>query len=91
MRLKILILTNLLFLALTGCTSERVVDPKVAQDMIATAWYSDQHIVWQLGQDNDFNAVKPLLMQAQTAAQQLQTIEAYFEKRYLASYYDQAS
>ena len=50
-----------------------------------------KHIVWQLGQDNDFNAVKPLLMQAQTAAQQLQTIEAYFEKRYLASYYDQAS
>jgi hypothetical protein len=48
MSLKILILTNLLFLALTGCTSEQVVDPKVAQDMIATAWHSDQHAVWQL-------------------------------------------
>lgn len=48
MYLKILILTNLLFLALTGCTSEQVVDPKAAQDMIATAWHSDQHTVWQL-------------------------------------------
>lgn len=50
-----------------------------------------KHINWQLGQDDDFDTVKPELMQAQTAAQQLQTIEAYFEKRFLESYYDRAS
>ena len=48
MRLKILILTNLLFLILTGCASEQPVDPNVAQDMIATAWHSDQHTIWEI-------------------------------------------
>jgi tRNA-dihydrouridine synthase B len=49
-----------------------------------------KHINWQLGQEDDFHTVKPLLMQAQTAAQQLRAIEAYFDQRYLDSY-DRAS
>jgi tRNA-dihydrouridine synthase B len=35
-----------------------------------------KHINWQLGQNLDYNLVKPQLMQAQSAAQQLETIEA---------------
>ena len=49
-----------------------------------------KHINWQLGQDDNYDIVRPLLMQAQTAAQQLETIEAYFDQRFLASY-DRAS
>lgn len=45
-----------------------------------------KHINWQLGQDNNYGIVKPALMQAQTATQQLQTIRAYFDSRYLESY-----
>lgn len=45
-----------------------------------------KHINWQLGQDNNYGIVKPALMQAQTATQQLRTIRAYFESRYLESY-----
>ncbi len=49
-----------------------------------------KHINWQLGHSDTYHIVKPALMQAQTATQQLQTIEAYFENRYLESY-DRAS
>jgi tRNA-dihydrouridine synthase B len=49
-----------------------------------------KHINWQLGQEDEFDTVKPLLMRAQTAAQQLRTIEAYFDQHYLDSY-DRAS
>ena len=37
-----------------------------------------KHINWQLAHNNSYAKVKPLLMQAQTAAQQLDTINAYF-------------
>ena len=37
-----------------------------------------KHINWQLACNRGYAMVKPLLMQAQTAAQQLNTIEAYF-------------
>jgi tRNA-dihydrouridine synthase B len=37
-----------------------------------------KHINWQLGQNNSYARAKPLLMQAQTAIQQLDTINAYF-------------
>ena len=49
-----------------------------------------KHINWQLGHSDTYHIVKPALMQAQTATQQLQTIEAYFENRYLESF-DRAS
>ena len=49
-----------------------------------------KHINWQLSHKNNYHIVKPALMQAETAAQQLQTIEAYFEDCYLARY-DRAS
>jgi len=49
-----------------------------------------KHINWQLGHSDTYHIVKPALMQAQSATQQLQTIEAYFENRYLESY-DRAS
>ena len=49
-----------------------------------------KHINWQLGHNNNYHIVKPALMRAETAAQQLQTIEAYFENCYLARY-DRAS
>jgi tRNA-dihydrouridine synthase B len=49
-----------------------------------------KHINWQLGQDKNYNIVKPMLMQAQTVAEQLETIEAYFSEGYLESY-DRAS
>jgi tRNA-dihydrouridine synthase B len=49
-----------------------------------------KHINWQLGHRDTYHIVKPALMQAQTATQQLETMEAYFEKRYLESY-DRAS
>ena len=49
-----------------------------------------KHINWQLGHHDNYGIVKPTLMQAQTATQQLQTIEAYFENRHLESY-DRAS
>jgi len=49
-----------------------------------------KHINWQLCHNDNFFVVKPALMQAQTVAQQLQTIEAYFDNRYLKSY-DRAS
>ncbi|MBT8433437.1 MAG: tRNA dihydrouridine synthase DusB [Gammaproteobacteria bacterium] len=49
-----------------------------------------KHINWQLGHKKNYYIVKPLLMQASTAAQQLETIEAYFNDCYLKSY-DRAS
>ena len=49
-----------------------------------------KHINWQLGQCDDYGTVKPALMQAQTAAQQLRTIGTYFGDRNLDSY-DRAS
>ena len=49
-----------------------------------------KHINWQLGHKKNYYIVKPLLMQARTAAQQLETIEAYFNDCYLKSY-DRAS
>ena len=49
-----------------------------------------KHINWQLGHKINYNIVKPLLMQAQNAAQQLETIEAYFNDCHLESY-DRAS
>ncbi len=45
-----------------------------------------KHINWQLGHSETYHIVRPALMQAQTATQQLQTIEAYFENRNLESY-----
>ncbi|MDB4583305.1 tRNA dihydrouridine synthase DusB [Draconibacterium sp.] len=38
-----------------------------------------KHINWQLAHHNSYARVKPLLMQAQTATQQLDTINAYFD------------
>ena len=49
-----------------------------------------KHINWQLGQNKDYEIVRPSLMQARTATQQLQTIDAYFDNRYLETY-DRAS
>ena len=49
-----------------------------------------KHINWQLGQCDGYDIVKPALMQAQTAAAQLQAIDAYYENRILRSY-DRAS
>ena len=37
-----------------------------------------KHINWQLAHSDSYVTVKPLLMQAQTAAEQLDTIDAYF-------------
>ncbi len=45
-----------------------------------------KHINWQLGHSETYHIVRPALMQAQTATQQLQTIRAYFENRNLESY-----
>ena len=49
-----------------------------------------KHINWQLSHKNNYHIVKPALMQAKTAAQQLRTIEAYYDDCYLTSY-DRAS
>ena len=38
-----------------------------------------KHINWQLSHENNYNVVKPALMQAETPTQQMRTIEAYFE------------
>ncbi|MCP4874994.1 MAG: tRNA dihydrouridine synthase DusB [Gammaproteobacteria bacterium] len=45
-----------------------------------------KHFNWQLGQDKNYYKVKPLLMQARTAAKQLESIGAYFNDCYLESY-----
>ncbi|MCP4981720.1 MAG: tRNA dihydrouridine synthase DusB [Gammaproteobacteria bacterium] len=45
-----------------------------------------KHFNWQLGQDKNYYKVKPLLMQARTAAKQLESMEAYFNDCYLESY-----
>ena len=45
-----------------------------------------KHINWQLGQNQNYYQVKSLLMQARTATEQLETIEAYFNDCYLKSY-----
>jgi tRNA-dihydrouridine synthase B len=45
-----------------------------------------KHINWQLAHNNDYARVKPLLMQAQTATQQLDTINAYFNDCHWESY-----
>ena len=49
-----------------------------------------KHINWQLSQIENFDIVKPMLMQAQTAVQQLETIEACFAGHHLKTY-DRAS
>jgi tRNA-dihydrouridine synthase B len=49
-----------------------------------------KHINWQLAHRDDYYRVKPLLMQAQTATQQLDTIEAYFNDCYRKGRYDLA-
>ena len=49
-----------------------------------------KHINWQLGQSKNYSIVRPMLMQAETATQQLATIDAYFDDRYRESY-DRAS
>jgi tRNA-dihydrouridine synthase B len=41
-----------------------------------------KHINWQLGQNKNYNIVRPALMQAKTAPQQLETIAAYFDDCY---------
>ena len=45
-----------------------------------------KHLNWQLAHNNSYAKVKPLLMQAQTAAQQLDTINAYFSDCHWDSY-----
>ncbi len=45
-----------------------------------------KHINWQLACNDGYAMVKPLLMQARTAAQQLNTIEAYFNDFHQESY-----
>jgi len=45
-----------------------------------------KHINWQLAHNDNYAKVKPLLMQAQTATQQLDTINAYFSDCYWDSY-----
>ena len=45
-----------------------------------------KHINWQLAHNNSYATVKPRLMQAQTAAQQLDTIDAYFNDCHRGSY-----
>jgi len=45
-----------------------------------------KHINWQLGRNPGYSIVKPLLMQASTALQQLDTIEAYFNDCHQKSY-----
>ena len=45
-----------------------------------------KHINWQIGDRVNYNRVKPALMQANTAEQQLQIIDAYFDDWYLKSY-----
>jgi tRNA-dihydrouridine synthase B len=45
-----------------------------------------KHINWQLACNDGYAMVKPLLMQARTAAQQLNTIEAYFNDCHQESY-----
>ena len=49
-----------------------------------------KHINWQLSHKKNYHIVKPALMQAETAAQQLLTIEAYFEDCH-PTRYDRAS
>jgi tRNA-dihydrouridine synthase B len=49
-----------------------------------------KHINWQLGQANNYDIVRPLLMQARTVAEQLTSLQAYFNDCYLESY-DRAS
>ena len=49
-----------------------------------------KHINWQLGQNDNYGIVKPALMRAQTAAEQLQTISAYFDNPHFESF-DRAS
>jgi tRNA-dihydrouridine synthase B len=44
-----------------------------------------KHINWQLGHSEKYNKVRPVLMQANTATQQLQSIEAYFDDCYPGS------
>ena len=48
MPLKILILTNLLVLSLTGCAAARPMDPDTALARLTTAWRSHQHTVWEI-------------------------------------------
>ncbi len=49
-----------------------------------------KHINWQLSQDENYQVVKPALMQATASKQQLATIEAYFNDRYQGRF-DRAS
>ncbi len=45
-----------------------------------------KHLNWQLARNSGYSIVKPLLMQASTAVQQLDTIEAYFDDCHQKSY-----
>ena len=45
-----------------------------------------KHINWQLGHNEKYNIIRPVLMQANTARQQLQSIEAYFDDCYPGSF-----
>ena len=49
-----------------------------------------KHINWQLGQKQNYSKIRPELMAAETAVEQLQIINAYFEDRYPLRY-DRAS
>ena len=45
-----------------------------------------KHINWQLARNPGYSIVKPVLMQATTAKQQLGTIKAYFNDCHRKSY-----
>ena len=45
-----------------------------------------KHINWQLARNSGYSIVKPLLMQASTSVQQMDTIEAYFDDCHQKSY-----
>ncbi len=49
-----------------------------------------KHINWQLGRHRDYATVRPALMRTATAAEQMDTIEAFFARR-RPDCYDQAS
>lgn len=49
-----------------------------------------KHMNWQLGHHNNYTRIKPGLMQAVSAAQQLDTLEAFFSDCFLESF-DRAS
>jgi hypothetical protein len=48
MALKFIVLTHLILLGMTACTTEQPIQPDQARTIIADAWQADQHIVWEL-------------------------------------------